>query len=65
MQRNTMFHGKSLALIQNSFLRPPGTETDGENDEAELILRQKRLANVYDAVAGTSFFLHPCQTPTE
>ncbi|RAH51540.1 uncharacterized protein BO95DRAFT_5656 [Aspergillus brunneoviolaceus CBS 621.78] len=49
-----MSHGRSLALSQNSFVKPPdlGDEPeDDRQDEAE-VTKQRRLATVYDAVAG-------------
>lgn len=42
---------KSLALSQNSFVQPPLARDDEEEDN-NLTRRQKRQANVYDAVAG-------------
>lgn len=45
---------KSLALSQNSFVQPPLARDDDELEGADSTSarRQKRQANVYDAVAG-------------
>ena len=51
-----MSQGRSLALTQNSFLRPPDNETDSAVPEGQFPGRRKRLANVYDGVAGRFFF---------
>ncbi|KAI9931213.1 hypothetical protein ASPWEDRAFT_233801 [Aspergillus wentii DTO 134E9] len=45
-----MSYGKSLALSQNSFVQPPSEQDEVEDENS--IRRQKRQANVYDAVAG-------------
>ncbi|KAF7586127.1 hypothetical protein BBP40_009423 [Aspergillus hancockii] len=45
-----MSYAKSLALSQNSYVQPP--EDDDDQPEELSFKRQKRIANVYDAVAG-------------
>lgn len=48
-----MSQGKSLALSQNTFLKPPSEDQeDREYDYDASLGRQRRLATVYDAVAG-------------
>ncbi|RAL11077.1 uncharacterized protein BO97DRAFT_371577 [Aspergillus homomorphus CBS 101889] len=53
-----MSHGRSLALSQNSFVQPPDLDGEEEEEEEENrqdeaeVTKQKRLATVYDAVAG-------------
>ncbi|GKZ24182.1 hypothetical protein AbraIFM66951_010975 [Aspergillus brasiliensis] len=49
-----MSYGKSLALSQNSFVRPPTADVvDAQERQDELAARrQKRQVTVYDAVAG-------------
>lgn len=46
-----MSYGRSLALSQDTFLRPPDEDEVDETSDAGLT-RQKRQATVYDAVAG-------------
>lgn len=50
--RSTMSFGRSLALSQNKFTRPPSPKEPEKSDEPEPSSRPKRQANVYDAVAG-------------
>lgn len=45
-----MSYGRSLALSQDTFLRPPDEDEVDETDAG--LTRQKRQATVYDAVAG-------------
>ena len=53
-----MSYGKSLALIQNIFVRPPTEDIeDDDEDENEKTGSRKRQATVYDAVAGTYFLI--------
>ncbi|BCR96937.1 uncharacterized protein AKAW2_30256S [Aspergillus luchuensis] len=48
-----MSYGKSLALSQNSFVRPPTPDVVEVQEQDEFgSRRQKRQATVYDAVAG-------------
>lgn len=48
-----MSYAKSLALSQNAFLKPPSEGQEDKQDDYEpSIGRQRRLATVYDAVAG-------------
>ncbi|CAK38904.1 hypothetical protein M747DRAFT_335141 [Aspergillus niger ATCC 13496] len=48
-----MSYGKSLALSQNSFVRPPTPDVVEAQEQDEFgARRQKRQATVYDAVAG-------------
>ncbi|KAL1998189.1 hypothetical protein VTN02DRAFT_6684 [Thermoascus thermophilus] len=48
-----MSQGKSLALSQNTFLKPPSEDqADRDDDRDASPGRQRRLATVYDAVAG-------------
>lgn len=50
-----MSYGKSLALSQNAFVQPPDQHDESrEASEEPSLKRQKRQANVYDAVAGRS-----------
>ncbi|RAK88383.1 hypothetical protein BO79DRAFT_148614 [Aspergillus costaricaensis CBS 115574] len=48
-----MSYGKSLALSQNSFVRPPTPDVVEAQEQDDFgARRQKRQATVYDAVAG-------------
>ncbi|PLB54784.1 hypothetical protein P170DRAFT_421436 [Aspergillus steynii IBT 23096] len=64
-----MSHGRSLALSQNTFIRPPSHEEPPEKSDAdEPPSRPKRQANVYDAVAGrlnAHGFLPPVPYPSK
>ena len=46
-----MSYGKSLSLTKNAFLEPPSEDSD----DVSRHLSGRRQANVYDAVAGTSY----------
>ncbi|KAJ9360328.1 hypothetical protein DTO027B9_1312 [Paecilomyces variotii] len=52
-----MSHGKSLSLSQNNFIRAPNNEAkDQPPVDDTSFRRQKRQANVYDAVAENNFY---------
>lgn len=54
LQIRVMSHGRSLSQSQNAFLKPP---SDNEKDRTVTAVKskQKRQANVYDAIAGEYF----------
>ncbi|KAI9037870.1 uncharacterized protein KD926_011482 [Aspergillus affinis] len=60
--------GRSPALSQNTFVRPPSIDESQERTADEPSSRSKRLANVYDAVAGrinAHGFLPPVPYPSK